>query len=770
MSDLSTPWRDTALSSADRAAALLAAMTLEEKAAQLGSSWPGAESAEGDVAPMQETHLRAETFETAVVDGLGQITRNYGTAPITAGDGQQRLHALQADVIAGNRFGLPAIAHEECLTGVTAWQATVYPTPLAWGATFNPNIIREMAHNIGSDLHDLGVQQGLSPVLDVVRDYRWGRVEETIGEDPYLVSEIGAAYVDGLEDEGIIATPKHFAGYSASRGARNHAPVSIGPRELRDVILPPFERALRRARSVMNAYNDVDGIPAGADTDLLTGILREQWGFTGTVVSDYWAIPFLESMHRIAPDERTAAALALSAGLDLELPHTLGYHHLVDLVQSGELDESIVDRSVERVLRQKIELGMADPGWTPPTVDGLDLNSLRNQETARQVAEQSLVLVHNDSTLPLTAAITKIAIVGPTANDAGCLFGCYSFPNHVLPHHPHLDLGVTAPTYLDAVTASYPHAEISYVPGVSIAGEETDGIDAARAAVDAADIALVFVGDRSGMFGLGTSGEGCDATDLFLPGAQSQLLDAVLESSTPAVVVVNSGRPYTLGKAPARAAAIVQAFFPGQEGADAVVAVLTGTVNPSGRLPVQIPALAGAQPSTYLAAPLALRSDGVSNIDPTPAYPFGHGLSYTTFTQTIISADAAAPTREGTIQLTVDITNTGERAGADVVQIYASRPTASVVQPVRRLIAFDRVPVAAGATSRVTVEIPVELLAYTGRDLHKAVEAGDVILTLATNANDPGTAHTVTLTGERSIVAPGTAPRARARQLHAEAI
>ena len=267
-----------------------------------------------------------------------------------------------------SRFGIPALVHEECLTGFTAYGATVYPAAIAWGATWDPDLVRRMAAAIGRDMAALGVHQGLSPVLDVVRDYRWGRVEETIGEDPYLVASLGTAYVQGLQSAGVIATLKHFAGYSASRAARNHGPVSMGARELRDVILPSFETAvaLGGVGSVMNSYSDVDGVPAGANPWLLTEVLRDEWGFEGTVVSDYWAVPFLATMHRVAPGHAEAGALALEAGIDVELPDTLGYGDgLVELVRSGALDEELVDRAARRALLAKAQLGLLDAGWTP---------------------------------------------------------------------------------------------------------------------------------------------------------------------------------------------------------------------------------------------------------------------------------------------------------------------------------------------------------------------------------------------------------------------
>src|ERR1700754_642695 len=328
-------WHDTGRPVADRVEALLRAMTLEEKIAQLGSRWlrknVGEEEVfapDHNVAPMQDVFSAGDLpLDEASRHGLGHLTRVYGSAPVTATDGAAELVRQHHVVLDAHRLRIPALVHEECLTGFTSYGATVYPAAIAWGATFSPDLVERMAAAIGRDMAAVGVHQGLSPVLDVVRDYRWGRVEETMGEDPYLVSMLGAAYVRGLQSAGVIATLKHFAGYSASRGARNHGPVSMGRRELIDVILPPFETAIATAGagSVMNSYADVDGIPAGADRWLLGDVLRDEWGFTGTVVSDYWAVPFLASMHHVAASDAEAGALALAAGIDVELPDTIGF-------------------------------------------------------------------------------------------------------------------------------------------------------------------------------------------------------------------------------------------------------------------------------------------------------------------------------------------------------------------------------------------------------------------------------------------------------------
>src|SRR4051812_19198462 len=378
-------------------------MTLEEKAGQLTAYWAASARPGEEVAPLPDDSGEPPPLAEIVKSGLGQLTRVFGTAPVRPEEGAARLRELQARVAAGNRFGIPAIAHEECLTGFMTWTATVFPCPLAWGASFDPELVGEMAAGIATSMRRAGVHQGLAPLLDVTRDYRWGRTEETIGEDPYLVGVVGAAYVRGLERSGLVATLKHFAGYASSRGGRNMAPAALGPREFADVVLEPFELALRTggARSVMNSYADVDGVPAAADKRLLTGLLREELGFTGVVVSDYFAISFLQDMHGVAGSPGEAAALALRAGLDVELPTVRCYGApLVELVRRGEVTEEHVDRSAARVLALKCELGLLDDGWET-TAAPADLDPPELRDLARRLAEESIVLLANDGVLPL---------------------------------------------------------------------------------------------------------------------------------------------------------------------------------------------------------------------------------------------------------------------------------------------------------------------------------------------------------------------------------
>lgn len=738
------------------------AMTLEEKTAQLHGVWVGASDQGGEVAPHQHDMEEAVDLDALMPTGLGQLTRPFGTVPVDPALGALSLHRTQARIASANRFGIPALAHEECLAGFAAWGATAYPVPLSWGATFDPDSVRRMAAAIGRDMRSVGIHQGLAPVLDVVRDARWGRVEETMGEDPYLVGTIGTAYVQGLQSAGVIATLKHFVGYSASRAGRNLAPAAVGIRERADVLLPPFEMAVREggARSVMHAYNDTDGLPAAADRRLLTELLRDTWGFEGTVVADYFGIAFLKTLHGVAADWAGAAHTALTAGVDVELPNVKTFGEpLVQAVRDGRIPEALIDVALRRVLLQKAQLGMLDRDWDPipAALRGIDLDdpeALRgkvdldppaNRELAREMAEKAVVLLSNDGVLPLVEP-RRIALIGPNAAEATAVLGCYSFPMHVGVQHPGTPLGIDLPTLHDILAAEFPHADITVHRGTGIDDGDLSGIDEAAEAARTADIVIAVLGDRAGLFGRGTSGEGCDTESLTLPGAQQDLLDTLLDSGRPVVTVLLAGRPYALGRAADESAAIVQSFFPGAEGTHAIGGILSGRTNPSGRLPVSVPRRPGAQPTTYLGSRLAQASD-VSNIDPTPAFGFGHGLSYTTFTWSDLAVETQQVATDGEFVIAFTLRNTGERSGTEVVQLYLHDPVASVVQPVQRLVGYSRVLLAPGEARRLLVTVPADVASFTGRDGCRIVEPGELDLRLGSSSTAAHLTTTVTLTG-----------------------
>jgi len=808
-------WRDPALPVPERVRDLLSRMTLAEKLAQLSAAWLADPSDGGQVAPLQGDFTDgSQLFAETIRDGLGQLTRVFGSHPVTPAEGVRALAALQAQVCAASRFGIPAIVHEECLTGVMAWSATVFPVPTAWGASFDPDLVEEMAAAIGRSMHALGAHQGLAPVLDVARDGRWGRIEETIGEDPYLVGMIGTAYVRGLQSTGVVATLKHFAAYSASRAGRNMAPVGVGPRELADVFLPPFEMAIREARagSVMASYVAVDGVPAHADRVLLTDILREKLGFEGVVVADYFGISFLETLHGVAASPPDAGAIALRAGVDMELPNVRCYSAaLAEKVQAGQVPEDLVDRSAARVLQQKFELGLLDPapdglipaqaiaaggsgGVVPaqasaaggsgrvvvPAQTGaeIDLNPPDHRALARRLAEESVVLLANDSgVLPLRPD-ARLAVIGPLANDPLAFFGGYTFPRHLggVAAHDRAaadepgagGIGLTVQTALEALGAEFPQAAVAFAAGCEVRSLDRSGFADAVDCARAADVVIAFLGDEAGHFGRGSSGEGCDAGDLSLPGVQGDLLTELVATGKPVVLMLVTGRPYAIGPVAGQLAAALQAYFPGQEGGPAVAGVLSGRVVPSGKLSVELPALNGSQPSGYLASRLAGRTD-VSSVDPTPLFPFGHGLSYTSFGYSGLTiqpaggdgladgtaeGEAARIATAGEAEIGCTVRNTGGRAGDEVVQLYLSDPVAQVARPVRSLAGFARVALQPGQARRVVFRVHADRTAFAGVDGGLVVEPGVIEVAVGSSSRDLRLQGSLELEGPHRSVGP----------------
>lgn len=744
-----------------RVQALLSQMTLEEKAAQIVGYWldQGGEV----VAPMQG-EMSGSAPSGALADitrhGIGHFTRVYGTRPVDPAERAAWLWAEQRRLQSETRLGIPALVHEECLTGLAAWKAATFPTPLAWGASFDPALVEEMAVSIGDSMRELGIHQGLAPVLDVIRDPRWGRVDECIAEDPYVVGVLGTAYVKGLQDAGVHATLKHFVGYSGSRAGRNHAPVSAGPREVADVFLPPFEMAVVEGgvRSVMNSYAEIDGVPLGSSAEYLTALLRERWGFDGVVVADYFAVAFLEIMHRIAADRGEAAQAALTAGIDVELPTGDAYlEPLIERVKAGLFDEAYLDRAVLRVLGQKEDLGLLEPGAFadgPPAE--IDLDSPRHRDIARRLAEESIVLLSNDGVLPLAATASTIAVIGPNADRAETLMGCYSFANHVLAHHPEYPIGFEIPTVAQALTAELPGARVVGVRGCEVEGDDRSGFAEAVEAARAADVAIVVVGDQAGLFGRGTVGEGNDSESLELPGVQRELVEELIATGTPVVMIALTGRPYAIGWAidgENRPAAVLQAFFPGEEGAGALAGVIAGRVNPSGRLPVSLPRSAGAQPYSYLHPRLGGPSD-VTATDPTPVRPFGFGLSYASFEYDLLAVDEEV-SAGAAFRAVVRVTNTGSMAADHVVQLYGHDVTASVTRPEAQLLGFHRLALAAGESAEIAFTVPTQRFAFSDRSMVRIVEPGDVqVWAGADAATDVTRRATVRITGAAHTLTP----------------
>jgi beta-glucosidase len=650
----------------------------------------------------------------------------------------------------------------------------MFPSALAYGATFNPGLVEQAAQAIGREARSVGCHQGLAPVLDVSRDVRWGRTEETLGEDPYLVGVLGTRFVRGLQGEkrDLLATLKHFAGHSWSEGARNHGPVHLGWRELNDVFLLPFEMAVKQARagSVMPAYHDIDSESCHASRHLLTVVLRDEWGFDGLIVADYIGISLLYQHHNLARDQAEAAAIAFNAGLDIELPADDCAAHLGEAVRRGLLEVETIDAIVGRILTEKLRLGL----FERPYVDegAIELQSPATVALAREVARQAVVILENDGILPLDPARgQRLAVIGPTADDPLALLCGYSFPVHLILN----DAGEAASQVVTpraAFEKAFGADRIRYAPGCFIIAERkygspvfpgdvekstsldrtspvshrTDLIPAAVECARAADVAVACVGDLAGLFQTGTVGEGSDADSLDLPGVQQQLLQAVVATGKPVVVVLTSGRPYNLGGLEEKVAAVVMAFAGGQEGGPAIVDVLTGTAEPSGRLAVSVPKNVGAVPYYYnhkmksAGTPIALHFGS--------RYPFGHGLGYTTFEYADLALDAPdVDAATGEIRARFTVRNTGPRAGVAVPQLYVRDLLASVVRPVKELKAFGRVELGPGESAQVTFQLPTDMLSFTGLEGRRIVEPGDHELQVGASSADVRLRAPVRLSG-----------------------
>jgi beta-glucosidase len=762
-------YRDPARSLEERLEGLLGMMTREEKVGQLGSVWVFQIAERG--------HLAPGPAATLLRDGIGHITRISGASSLRPEEAAELANAIQRFLVEETRLGIPAIVHEEICSGLMARDATVFPQAIGLASTWEPELAGSLAAAISRQMRAIGAHHGLAPVLDVCRDPRWGRTEETLGEDPYLVARMGVAFVQGLQGEsladGVIATAKHFVGYGASDGGMNWAPAGIPPRELREVYLHPFEAAVQIGGigSVMNAYNEVDGMVCTADRELLTTILRDEWGFDGCVVSDYFSIRQLDSYHRLAEDGREAAAMAINAGLDLELPSTDCYGRpLLDAIEAGLVSEQTVDDAVRRVLRAKFELGLFDDPYVDVSRAADAVGTPSHRTLARTIARKSIVLLKNDGILPLSPGLTSIAVIGPNADTARNLFGDYCYPAHVESLREVLASGgsplgsfdmltdieeadAQGLTVLEAMRQRFGEV-VSFAAGCDVTGASREGFGEAVELARAADVAVLVMGDKAGLGEDCTSGEFRDRASLELPGVQEELVRAVAATGTPLVLVLVSGRPSGSAWVHEHCAAVLEAWFPGEEGGMAAAEVLAGTVNPGGKLPISFPRSVGQIPVFYAHKLSGGRSQPAGDyvdLSASPLYPFGHGLSYTTFEL------SGARVREEVVGTSDDVvvdvvtSNTGDRAGDEVVQLYVRDPRASVTRPVLELKSFARVELAPGESRTVTFRVPVAQLGFYDAGLSYVVEPGLIEILVGRSSIDLIEAGQVTVTDEPSV-------------------
>ncbi|GAA4991009.1 glycoside hydrolase family 3 N-terminal domain-containing protein [Yinghuangia aomiensis] len=790
--------------SPDDIATLVSRLTVEQKVAQLGGlSAPDLLKLDG-AGPQPEV----DTGRIASLrpHGLGHLSMAWFLA--SDADGlRAKVAEVQAAVRDISPFGIGALVHNEGVNGFLHASATQFPTAWAQATTWDPELLRKAAAITSQHTRDAGMQLLLSPVMDINRDPRWGRVHETYGEDPELAAQFAVAFVRGIQgddqDTGILATGKHFLGYGASEGGLNTAATQLGRRALLDEYAEPFRRAIADAglAVMMNSYNEIDGIPASANRWLLTDLLRGLLGFDGMVVSDYDAVNLQRTTYHTAATHGEAAVQALSAGLDAELPGDVNYSHLVDEVAAGRLDERILDIAVARVLTAKARTGLI-PGFSTPTAPTARSEPEHAATTRRAIAARGTVLLDNDGTLPLAADGRRIVVVGPAADELRIHFGAYTsvssgempmgimavmegrvpgvdpatfvftdifqtrmpgiepaFEQAARSIHPH------APTVLEALRAHHPKTEYAPLGRFEADPEHPLDADAVAAAVNDADLVIAVVGERTGWVGNNTAGEGQSTASPTLPGDQEDLLAFVAATGKPLVTVVVSGRPLLLERAAQASNAVLLAPLLGEEAGAAVADTLFGTINPSGKLPSTFPRHVGQLPIYHghhygsgYDHPTGSRHGYGDLSDQGPLYPFGHGLSYSTFDVALDTTDGpAVDLRDGVVHARLAVTNTGTSDGETVLQLYARDEAATVVRPVRQLIQFRRVAAAAGQTQSVTLAAPIERLFYTLPDGRRGIEAGDITVMAGLSSHDIRCNATVTTPEHRDTIRPALA-------------
>jgi beta-glucosidase len=747
------PYRDPKRTPDERAADLLSRMTLEEKVAQMTCVWQQKPATLVD----EQGHFDEAKAAQAFADGhgLGQVGRaSDAGGGRTARQMAELTNAIQKFFVTKSRLPIPVIVHEECLHGHAAPEGTSFPQPIGLGATFDPGLVERLYAMTAAETRARGAHQALTPVVDVARDPRWGRVEETFGEDTYLVTRLGVAAVRGFQGDAtfvgkknLIATLKHYAAHGQPESGTNCGPVNVSMRVLRETFLPTFKAAIQEggAISVMPSYNEIDGVPSHANRWLVDEVLRKEWGFTGFTVSDYFAVRELNetktnaTSHYVAPDGKAAAAIAAVTGIDIELPDRDCYPMLVDLVREGAVPESVIDNRVRPMLRAKFQMGLFEDPFVDPDAAERMVRDPAHRELALEAARKTITLLKNDGqTLPLDAArVKRIAVIGPNA-DRVMLGGYSGKPLHEstvlqgirdrapkgveIVHHVGCHVTIGGSWQQDEVTPADP-------------AENRTLIKEAAALAATADVVVLAIGDNEQ-----TSREAWafnhlgDRASLDLAGQQDELVDALAATGKPVVALVFSGRPASIRNVAEKAAAILELWYLGQESGRAIAETLFGDVNPGGKLPITLPRSVGHVPAFYNYKPSARR--GYVFDSTAPLFAFGYGLSYTSFSFENLRLERNDIGTGDSTRVSVDVTNTGSRAGDEVVQFYIRDVISSVTRPVKELKGFQRITLEPGECRTVTFDITPEHLAFYDIKMKWTVEPGEFKLMVGSSSRD----------------------------------
>lgn len=746
------PYRNAGLPAEKRVKDLLSRMTLEEKAAQMMCVWQKKAETLVDAAGKFDFEKAKKAFRHG--RGIGQVGR-----PSDAGTGQdargmaELTNAIQKFFVEHSRLGIPVIFHEECLHGHAAIGGTSFSQPIGLGATFNPDLVEALFAMTAEEARCRGTHQALTPVVDVARDPRWGRVEETYGEDPYLVSRLGIAAVRGFQGDAsfrdkkrVIATLKHFAAHGQPESGMNCAPANVSLRVLRETFLYTFREALHKggAISVMASYNEIDGVPSHASRWLLRDVLRKEWGFKGFIVSDYYAIWELGYRpdthgHFVAKDKKESCALSVLAGVNIELPEPDCYLHLVELVREGVLKESHLDDLVAPMLYWKFRMGLFDDPYVDPDAADRIVGSAANRKLALQAARETITLLKNDNNIvPLDARKMKtIAVIGPNANRS--LLGGYSgVPKHQVTVFEGIKARAGAGVkviYSEGCAITKPGSWNQDEVLASDPVEDCQKIAEAVKVAREADVIVLAVGGNEQ-----TSREAWnlkhmgDRTSLDLIGRQDELVNAMVATGKPVIAFLFNGRPLSINHLAQNVPVIFECWYLGQETGTAVAEVLFGDHNPGGKLPITIPRSAGHLPTFYNYKPSARR--GFLFDDVTPLFAFGYGLSYTTFKLANVRLAKKKVGLRDSTQVRVDVTNTGARAGTEVIQMYIRDLISSVTRPIKELKGFQKVSLVPGETKTVTLDITPELLEFYDINMKLVVEPGDFEIMVGNSSRD----------------------------------
>ena len=705
----------------ERTKDLLRRMNLEEKICQMCAISGGK--------VLEKVKFSLKKAKKNIGKGIGEIggiLRGLGPE-----EGAKLANKIQKFAIENTRMGIPIIIHDECLHGCCAKKSTSFPQAIGMASTWDTELIQRIGYVVGKETRARGIHQALSPDLDVSREPRWGRTEETYGEDPYLVSRMGVNFIKGIQGENftdknsIIATAKHFSVHNSPEGGLNISPTVAGERTIREVFLPPFKSAVEEANaiSVMPAYSEIDGIPAHANKELLTKILREEWGFNGFVVSDYGGINMLFSSHHLVSDKKEAAKQAVEAGVDMELPDIDCFPELLQAVKEGRVSEEAIDQAVRRILRAKFLLGLFENPDVNPEYAAKICDCKEHRKLALKVAHKSTVLLKNDGLLPLNKNLNSIAVIGPNANEIR--LGNYS------------GFGMKVVTILEGIKNKISKkVKVYYTKGCEIFGNSKKGFKEAAEVAEKSDVAILVVGEVSDWGEkFPTCGEGFDVDDLNLSGVQSDLIEEIYRVQKKIVVILVNGRPLAIPGIKRNIPVILEAWYPGEEGGNAIADILFGDCTPSGKLPITFPSSVGQLPVYYNHKPSARgyyhqpgsperpARDYVFS-KPEPLFVFGYGLSYTKFEYRNLSIEPREIGPKGKVKVSVEVKNIGKFEGEEVVQLYLRDVVSSVTRPVKELKGFRRITLKLNEKKKVEFILTEKELSFLDRQMELIVEPG----------------------------------------------